>query len=211
MGIELLIFDWSGTISDDRKPVHYANNKMLTDYGKHAISFEEWLSNTAGNAVQFMAKFGIEEDGKTLQELYVKYYNEAIAEGICPTVYSDADDVLRFFKGRNKSLAVLSSHMENNLRGEAEKYKLTDLFELLKGDVFGKPAGIVEIYRHFKKNPSDTAYIGDTTHDIEAAKKAGVVSIGVCTGYHTKKKLSTAKPDILVNYLTKLKAHKLLK
>jgi phosphoglycolate phosphatase len=48
-----------------------------------------------------------------------------------------------------------------------------------------------------------TFVIGDTAHDVEAARQAGVGSIAVATGSYTAEELSRATPDLLLPDLAK--------
>ena len=47
MTIQLVIFDWSGPISDDRRPVYEADMAILRKYRKPAAPFEEWVGSQA--------------------------------------------------------------------------------------------------------------------------------------------------------------------
>src|SRR3989344_4207780 len=75
--IGLLVFDWSGVISDDRMPVYEANMRILEDYGKPTISFEEWLPRTTMTPVEFLKNHGVFGDDKKMFALYKKYFDEA--------------------------------------------------------------------------------------------------------------------------------------
>ena len=61
-----------------------------------------------------------------------------------------------------------------------------------------------ELVKKFKIKASEMAYIGDHPKDVIEAKKAGVVSIAVPTGFHSKKELKSENPDILVDDLNDL-------
>ncbi len=52
-------------------------------------------------------------------------------------------------------------------------------------------------------NPN-TYVVGDSPSDINAAKKLGLVSVGVATGHYTMDELGKEKPDILVSQLREL-------
>jgi len=43
----------------------------------------------------------------------------------------------------------------------------------------------------------DIYYIGDTTGDIKEGKQAGVKTVGVTWGWHSKEKMAAAEPDYL--------------
>jgi phosphoglycolate phosphatase len=48
-------------------------------------------------------------------------------------------------------------------------------------------------------NRVDCVYIGDEVRDVEAAKKAGVKSVGVTWGFNNAQAIKTADPDITAN------------
>jgi phosphoglycolate phosphatase len=207
LNIDLVIFDWSGTISDDRKPVYDANMPLLEDYEIPRIPFEEWLPKTQLTAAQYLkVNHNINADETEIVKQYKKYYNDEMARGNVPTVYKNAELAILYLFNREKALAVLSSHPEENLKQEAASYGLLGYFDLLIGSVGtdGKADGILEICKKLGKKPESTLYIGDTIYDIQAAKKAGVYSAGVCGGYTLKEKLEREEPDFILTDLNLL-------
>src|SRR3989338_9180908 len=76
--INLFVFDWSGTISDDRMPIYESNMKVFNLYKIPRIPFDEWLMNSPMTAVELFRNHGINEDKDKLSELYKKYYTEII-------------------------------------------------------------------------------------------------------------------------------------
>lgn len=126
---DLYIFDWSGVISDDRAPVYRANIRILRDYGKPTMTFEEWLPKTTLTPIEFLRNHGISDDPSKLWALYKKYFNEVIESGIVPKVYPDAHNVFEYLK-KSKRVAVLSSHPTENLIREAKLYGLDGFLAL---------------------------------------------------------------------------------
>ena len=57
--IKLIIFDWSGVISDDRKPVYKTDMRVLRRYKKPLLTLEQWLENPSLNAQEFFSSQGI--------------------------------------------------------------------------------------------------------------------------------------------------------
>jgi len=43
--------------------------------------------------------------------------------------------------------------------------------------------------------------VGDTPHDIDAAREAGAVSVGVATGHYSKQQLAEAGADFALESL----------
>lgn len=61
--------------------------------------------------------------------------------------------------------------------------------------MFGKSAPLLKLKTKIK----DLVYIGDEVRDIEAAKKAGILSVGVSWGFQTEVAMKKASPDHLFN------------
>lgn len=200
--IELIIFDWSGVISDDRMPVYVANMKMLKDYGKSTMSLKKWLSETEMTIVHFVKKYGVKKSAKSINAKYKKYYNESIKSGIVPRVMKDSEKVLKYLEGKNVRLAVLSSHPHKNLKKEMDEYKLNHFFSEVVGEVKDKVKSLKKICKDLDVEPSRSFYIGDMISDIQSAKKCGIMSVAVSTGYHSKERLKKEKPDYLFEKLT---------
>lgn len=205
MSIELFIFDWSGTISDDRKPVYEANMRILKAYGKQVIPFKEWLSISTSSAVEFLSSQGINWNPSILSELYKRYYNEEVKNGNAPKIYPKVKNVLKHLKDKRKELAVLSSHPECFLLKEAKDYEISNLFFLIMGGIKDKKIGLETVYKNLDYLPESTIYIGDTIYDIRAAKSLNLKSAAVCGGYHSKDKLKEENPDYLLENLSTLK------
>ena len=62
------------------------------------------------------------------------------------------------------------------------------------------------LLRQHSLNPADTAFIGDMQHDINAAHCAGIIGIGVLTGYNNAAQLSVSNPDLTVPHLGALQS-----
>jgi phosphoglycolate phosphatase len=207
MNIELVVFDWSGVISDDRRPVYEANMDVLSQYGKPVMSFEEWLPNTTMTPIEFFNNNGIFDDPQVLFNLYKKYFDEVGKKGMRPTVYPDAYQTLKYLKDINKTLVVLSSHPEENLKNEAILYRLAAFFSNIKGSCRDKVQGLKDICSEMTIGRKNTLYIGDTIYDVRSAKQAGVISAAVCQGYHVEKRLAAENPDILLENLSELRRY----
>ena len=206
----LFVFDWSGLVSDDRQPVYEANMALLKRFGKPTMSFEEWLPKTKLTAEAFLKSQGVEVDPEEGYELYKRFYGEAIKRGVVPHVYPDAPGTLRFLKREGKKLAVLSSHPEENLRREAEEYGLTALFERFQCGVKDKRRGLIDTCKDLTTIRRYAVYLGDTIYDIQAAREAGIDSIGVAHGYHTRDRLRTENPTYLIDHLSEIITAKFL-
>ncbi|MDE1860152.1 MAG: HAD family hydrolase [Candidatus Micrarchaeota archaeon] len=200
----MVIFDWSGVISDDRRPVYESNMRVLEAHGKKRFTFEEWLPRTTLTPIELFANHGVTGDREVLFREYRDNLAQVKKEGIVTTVYPDAKVALQSLAEKGKELVVISSHPEEHLLKEAIDYGVKRYFSKFVGNVKDKAQELSELCSVQGINPLDTVYVGDTIYDIQAAKKAGVRSVGITNGYHVKERLRTENPEFIVDSLTEL-------
>jgi phosphoglycolate phosphatase len=205
-GIRLFLFDWSGTISDDRKPVYEANNRMRVGYGVPTVTFDEWLDSIRGNAYDAFLALGVDVTERALNENYLARLSEVVAEGTRPEAYLDARDAVADIAAIGHPIGVVSSHPQSHLSAEAERYGIRDRFDVISGDHRDKTPELVRLCAQYGVDPSNACYVGDMTFDVQAAKRAGMRSFAVTTGYHPRALLEAEEPDGLFDSLTELVA-----
>ncbi len=205
MDIELVVFDWSGTVSDDRKPVYEATVKILKALNKNVMSFEEWLTLTDGSIIKFLNNRGVYEDARILFNMYERYLDEIVSNGVNPIMYPDAFEIFQYLSAKGKKMAILSTHPEKHLRREANEYDLSQFITSLIGSSADKSEDLLNLCEEFNVKPENILFVGDMVSDIQAAKKVGVISVAITTGYHPKELLLAQKPDFIFSNLSDLK------
>ncbi len=64
-------------------------------------------------------------------------------------------------------------------------------------------SGLEQLHHTSFDNPK-TYVVGDSPSDIRAAKKLGLVSVGVATGHYSREELDNEKPALLISHLGEL-------
>jgi phosphoglycolate phosphatase len=200
--IETFVFDWSGVISDDSKPVYEANMMLLDDHRRERISFEEWRRLSALTAAGFLRNCGVDCDETETYETYKKYFNQLVSDGHKPQVIPGARGALIDLRERDKRLLVLSSHPAANLRQEMQRYFVDDLFESVIGGVVDKSVGLRRICQGLGVSGNRVLYSGDTIYDMRAGREAGVFCAAVCSGYHSRERLEAENPDFVLGNIS---------
>ncbi len=202
----LVLIDWSGVISDDQKVAHAVNNCMLADYGHPPVPYEEWRQHAVGGSwKEFFAARGIFET-EALAQSFERHFVHVAKEGIKPTCYPDA---ARFLEevSRSKSVVVISSHRARFLLEEVEEYGVRQFIGTIYASVHDKAEMMRSVIKSCNLKPEDAMYVADMTYDIEWARKAGVLSVAVASGYHSRERLQAAERDLLVDSLSELRAY----
>ncbi|KKW32610.1 MAG: Phosphoglycolate phosphatase [Candidatus Uhrbacteria bacterium GW2011_GWA2_52_8d] len=202
--IQAVLFDWSGTISDDRLPVYQANKKMCDYWRVPCESFEEWTRAASMTVIDAFRKKGVEASGDEIYALYRTSFQESLEAGIRPAIFPDAHETLLQLQNKGLPLGIVSSHPQVYLVQEARDYLIQPLVEILHGDARNKIDALKEVCQILGLERSTTMYVGDTIFDIRSAREAGLVTAGVSTGYHTHESLASEHPDYLFTSLSQV-------
>ncbi len=97
----------------------------------------------------------------------------------------------------NNILLVISSNNTKTIQRALTRFKSDELFQEVLGSDFllSKRDKIKYVTDKYQIAPADVYYIGDTTGDIKESKQAGVKTIGITWGWHSKEKITAAAPD----------------
>lgn len=207
MAIRCFLFDWSGTISDDRRVVYAANALMRQDYGLPSVAFDEWLGTVTMTVYEHFAQEGVTVGADALWTHYERRLGEVVANGMAPIIYDDAARSLASLAARDGiRIGLVSSHPNGHLRAEAAAYGVAHLFHSIVGSSRDKAADMSRVLSDLGADPEETLYVGDTVHDIRHSKRAGVQSAGITTGYHPRASLAAESPTFLFDSLSEIVA-----
>lgn len=207
--IDLLIFDLDGALVDSEAAICETFNHVLAQKRLP-------LADTA--VVSRMI-------GQPLREMYATCLPHATEEEIEElfTIYARAYGAFsrqhtRLLPGANELLSLLSPSKTISLATTKARAVATDVltdvglypyFDLVLGvdDVtFPKPHPeiVLKALATFEVEPHRAVMIGDTTFDIDAGRAAGVQTIGVLTGTHSREELERSRPTHIVDSLHEL-------
>jgi phosphoglycolate phosphatase len=112
------------------------------------------------------------------------------------TLFPGIYDAIKQLKKHN-TLMVVTSNESNIVESILTSYGLTEFTEIYGSDKGGSKVNkIMKIKQQYPNH--EFYYIGDTKGDIYEGRKAGVNTVAVTWGWHTKKELEALKPDYLV-------------
>jgi phosphoglycolate phosphatase-like HAD superfamily hydrolase len=119
---------------------------------------------------------------------------------ISPPIFPGIKTVVQKLR-RIGHLAVITTNVKTVVNKVFESEGLCQEIDLVMGveQIGSKSEKICQAMTAFKVGSSFTYMIGDAVSDIREAHKAGVNSIAVNWGYHSKEKLLQTSPDHMVN------------
>lgn len=202
--IDAVLFDWSGTISDDRRPVYEAHKKMCAYWEVPSESFEVWARSASMTPIEGFHAKGVNASGDEIYDLYRTYFQKSLDEGVRPIVFPDAYETLVRLRNHDIRTGIVSAHPQTFLNQKAHAYAIHPLMEILRGDARNKIEALKEVCRDMGVDPARTLYIGDTIYDIRSASEAGLMTAGISTGYHTHEALEAEHPNYLFTQLSQV-------
>lgn len=114
----------------------------------------------------------------------------------------DLPSVLGGLRGRGLRLGLATNDTEIPARAHLARAGVAEMFEFIAGcdsGFGGKPAAgqLLAFARQTGIDPADIAMVGDSLHDLHAAKSAGMVAVAVLTGVAVAEDLAHAADIVL--------------
>jgi phosphoglycolate phosphatase len=193
----LFLFDFDGVIADSMELYEELTRRCFETIGKPITkNHEDFLDLFDDNFYEAIQRRGvsIEEFNDAVKQIVptIDYSKVTAFEGLMP--------VLRELKKKNV-LIIVSSNNVHAIMAILSLIKFNGCFDEILGADFRLSKVDKIIYAMEKLNISydRTFFVGDTTGDIKEAKEAGVKTVAVTWGWHTKERLEKTKPDLLID------------
>lgn len=197
-----IIFDWSGVVKDALHVHLWVINGIFKKYSVAEISVEEFKENWVQPHIRFYDKYipGILFDEEE------KIYRELITSQEAPKAksYSGIIDLILRLKDDGRFLAVISGDSEKTILPEVKDYGLENIFEEFYPLAHDKTKALDEIIEKNNLKKEETVFIGDSNHEVEVGKQAGIKTIAVTWGFSTEERLKSLNPDYLVHNIKEL-------
>lgn len=201
--IRNIIFDWSGTLVDDLPAVLKASNYVLTQAGKPEMTLETFRAEFQLPFTTFYDRHTPDVPMPQLEEWFHTEFRRSQASVV---ELPHSRDFLDFCKAHQVRMFLLSTVHSDHFRVQCQGNRFDLYLEKPYTDVWDKREIIHEILRDNHLKPDETLFIGDMEHDVATAKHGGIHSVAVLTGYNTLEQLRAAKPDLIVEHLSELRA-----
>ena len=201
--IKLVLFDFDGTVIDNSEGIFNCIRYSLQKLGL-PVPEEAILRRFVGPSL-FDSFRTYCEDDEAKAELFVATYRERYAPiGFTECrLYDGMDALLRRLKAEGYRVAVCSGKPYDFVVKISRLLGLYDVFDGYFCPGFApvdsdKAGLILAAVDHFGVTKEETLMVGDRRFDIEAAKKAGVASLGVRYGFAEPDELENAGADAIV-------------
>ena len=191
-----IIWDWNGTLLDDRDICISSMNFMLQKRQMPSLSIEKYLDVFTFPVQDYYEAVGF-DFSKVSWDIaaheFIYLYLEKI--NIC-RLTNGAVETLTAFKNKGLSQAIVSAMQHDALVKSVDNLGISDFFDSVGGISDHYAAGKIEnAISYLKKsavNPEQALLIGDTLHDAEVAHEIGCQCVLIVAGHQSHKRLKAS-------------------
>ena len=193
-GIHLVIFDLDGTLVDSLADLAYAVNTTLENHGWPCRDLHE-IKSMVGDGLIPLVKRAVPRETLTRPDLMEEVLAEASSlyadHSVDSTVpYPDIERLLEELAERSISCAVLSNKAHEFTSHIVERLFPKHSFAAIQGEIPGvpkkpHPKAAMLIAEKLGVLPESCILVGDSPHDMAAARAAGMSAIGAGWGYRS--------------------------
>lgn len=210
MTIELVVFDWDGTLVDSTGRIADCLQRAAIDTGMPVLPRADYLGIIGLALPEAFRTLYPDSDEATRAELrrhYAKHYIELGEQEPC-LPYAGAVDLLDALRARDLRLAVATGKNRPGLERAFAQTGLRDRFHVTRtaDETASKPHPqmLYEILDELAVPATRALMVGDTGFDLEMAARAGVPSVGLTHGAHGIEELRRHRPLAIFDRLEQL-------
>lgn len=207
MNYKAAIFDLDGTLIDSIADLADSANDMLASYGFPQHTIEEYryfVGNGSRKLVERCLPAEQSADPAFVDkalECYDRCYGNRLLNKTRP--YEGILPMLEELQKKNIPLAICTNKQQFASDAIVEKLFPPGMFRENIGDREGMPrkpdpTKVLRIATDFGVTPEEVAYLGDTSTDMETARNAGFLPVGVTWGFRPREELEAAGAGILL-------------
>lgn len=192
--IQGVLFDMDGTLVDAFTPIIYALNRTLAEFGKPEMDDEAVRRHTGRGESSIAALFG--DDRSTAIERYLEFHDERMYE---LTPMPGAESLLHWLNDRSLPAGIVTSKSQSRADLQLAHLGWRDYFGVVIGMQDGRrqkpdPHTLEMACETLQIPAASTLMIGDGVADMLAAKRAGMLALGL-TGHFSARELTDAGAD----------------
>ncbi len=200
---ELLVFDWDGTLTDSSDLIVASMQVACVDIGLPVPGAQQVRYIIGLGFNEALAQLLPELPSSDYPRVIERYRHHFLSRDAPIPVFPGAIETIQKLHESGFLLAVATGKSRRGLNRDFQETGLGQYFHASRcaDECFSKPhpGMLFELIEELHVDADKTLMIGDTTHDLQMALSAGVASLAVSYGAHSKEKLLALSPLACVN------------
>jgi phosphoglycolate phosphatase len=204
----LLAFDWDGTIIDSASTIAECIRLAAGDLGLE-VPTQEQASHVIGLGLHDALRYAVPQlRSEQMTEFVARYRYHFLMREDSMGLFDGMRELLEAMSKR-RTLCIATGKSRRGLDRALDAMVLTPYFQASRcadeTNPKPHPAMLLELMDELKVAPEAVLMIGDTSHDLEMARAAGVDALAVTYGAHPENSLRACAPKGCVGSVRELR------
>ncbi len=192
--VKLIGWDLDGTLANNFDAHYRAMCAVFEKFNMPHPTKEEYGEKVTLDLVKFYHEHGL----SLTKEQIGQIFHEVIEGFPQPKMFDNAKAILEKIQLQNIEQTLITMASEYRVTPFIKNFDLERIFYAVHSDIHNKAEIITKIIQEKNIDPKHFVYVGDTPADVEAANRAGAISVGFTSGFASKKALEKSRPDFLI-------------
>ena len=206
---ELIVFDWDGTLLDSAAAIVASVQAAAREMGLEPPSDERARHIIGLGLVDALRHALPDLEADRYEEVADRYRHHYLSRDHTLSLFAGAADLVRELAAAGRLLAVATGKSRRGLDRALAQSGIDDCFHATRcaDECRSKPHPemLEELLAELGVPPEGALMIGDTTHDLQMARGAGVSSLAVTYGAHGRDQLAAEGPLACVASVAELR------
>lgn len=204
--ITTLLFDLDGTLIDTNELIIQSFLHVFEKYYPEQYKRDDVLPFMGPTLIETFGEMNPEK----MDEMIQMYRDFNISKHDSMVIAFDGVvDTLKTLKAEGYKLAIVTSKLREVAKMGTKLTKIDEYFDVFVGHDDVKvhkpnPEALLLAMEKLGSKPEETMMIGDNFHDINAAKAAGTVSVGVAWTVRGREYIESYQPDYVIDQISDL-------
>ncbi len=188
-----IIWDWNGTLLNDRAFCIEIMNGVLQRRGMETMTEKWFLENFTFPVKEYYIKLGFDFEKEPFSISGSEFIQNYMSRHHEPDLHSLSISGLDFFHQKGLTQSLLSAASQVMLDDILQYHEIRQYFIKILGQdnhyAYGKEVVGKAWVEELHYGPHEVLFIGDTVHDFEVAKVIGADSVLVSNGHMSRERL----------------------
>ena len=200
IALEHIIWDWNGTLLDDRWLTISAMNNVLARRSMDELTEDRYLQLFTFPVIEYYRRLGFDFEKDSFSELGTEFINEYNTRAFEPKLHDSIIDLISELSKNGVSHSILSASSQKILDKLASYHNIDHYFKAVFGQNNHYAYGKIETGKMWINksgiDPKRTLFIGDTEHDLEVANAVGAHCALLSWGHTSAERLEKMEVNV---------------
>lgn len=201
--IKHIVWDWNGTLLNDRYTAVESINILLERYNFPKITMDKYLEIFSFPVIDYYKRLGFDFDKTPFSVVGTEFIEEYTSRMYDVEMQDGAKEILKYFYEKGVSQSLVSAAKQQMLNKLMKHHEIEKYFIKVSGLSDHYANSKIEVGKAWVKElnipNTQIIFVGDTLHDVEVAKEIGANCALVAKGHAPYERLASSGEVVFHN------------